>query len=46
MRHRTILLAALSVPAALALTQRPYDPYRWCAAYSGKGGGGSRASAH
>ncbi|MGE5165401.1 MAG: DUF3551 domain-containing protein [Sphingobacteriales bacterium] len=46
MRHRTILLAALSVPAALALTpahayERPYDPYRWCAVYSGKGGGAS-----
>jgi hypothetical protein len=47
MRLATLLFAALAVPtlfapssAALAY-EMPYDPYPWCAVYSGDGGGGT-----
>ena len=46
MRLATLALAAVSVPAALiaspaAAYDMPYDPYPWCAMYSGDGGGGT-----
>jgi hypothetical protein len=46
MRLRTLALVALSAPAVLTASpahayDMPYDPYRWCAVYSGDGGGGT-----
>jgi hypothetical protein len=46
MRLATFVLAGLVVPAALAPSsapayEMPYDPYPWCAVYSGDGGGGT-----
>lgn len=44
MRLRTMALVALSAPAVLTASHAydmPYDPYRWCAVYSGDGGGGT-----
>jgi hypothetical protein len=45
-RLATVSLAALALPAALAASsarayERPYDPYPWCAVYSGDMGGAS-----
>ena len=46
MRLAGLAIAALSLPAALAALpahayDMPYDPYPWCAMYSGDGGGGT-----
>jgi hypothetical protein len=46
MRLRSLMLAALIVPATLASASAqgqpfPYDPYPWCAVYGGRSGGGS-----
>ena len=44
MRLRSLMLAALIVPATLASAQGqpfPYDPYPWCAVYGGRSGGAS-----
>jgi len=46
MRLAALAIAALSLPAALATSpahayDMPYDPYPWCAMYSGDGGGGT-----
>ena len=46
MRLRSLMLAALMVPATLSSAAAqgqpyPYDPYPWCAVYGGRGGGGS-----
>ena len=46
MRLPSILLAAFILPATLASAWAqgqpfPYDPYPWCAVYSGRGGGAS-----
>jgi hypothetical protein len=46
MRLPAILLAVFILPATLAPAWAqgqpfPYDPYPWCAVYSGRGGGGT-----
>lgn len=46
MRLPSILLAVFILPATLAPASAqgqpfPYDPYPWCAVYSGRGGGAS-----
>jgi Protein of unknown function (DUF3551) len=46
MRLATLALATLSLPAVLTVTpasayEMPYDPYPWCAVYSGDAGGAS-----
>ena len=46
MRLPAILLAVFLLPATLAPAWAqgqpfPYDPYPWCAVYSGRGGGGT-----
>jgi hypothetical protein len=46
MRLRSLILAALIVPATLASASAqgqpfPYDPYPWCAVYGGRSGGAS-----
>ena len=46
MRLATLTFAALALPVALAATpaqayDMPYDPYPWCAVYSGDAGGAS-----
>ena len=46
MRLAALAIAALSLPAALGPSpahayDMPYDPYPWCAMYSGDGGGGT-----
>ncbi|MGB2597763.1 MAG: DUF3551 domain-containing protein [Pseudolabrys sp.] len=46
MRLATLLFAVLAVPILFAPSSAlaydmPYDPYRWCAVYSGDGGGGT-----
>ncbi len=46
MRLTILGLAALAMPAALTATpaqayDMPYDPYPWCAVYSGDAGGAS-----
>ena len=45
MRLATLLFAVLAVPTLLASStlayEMPYDPYPWCAVYSGDGGGGT-----
>ena len=46
MRFTTLALAALSLAAVLAASPAraydlPYDPYPWCAVYSGDAGGAS-----
>jgi uncharacterized protein DUF3551 len=46
MKLTTLLIGALAVPAALSSApasayEMPYDPYPWCAVYSGDAGGAS-----
>jgi Protein of unknown function (DUF3551) len=46
MRLATFVFAVLAVPTLLAPSsalayEMPYDPYPWCAVYSGDGGGGT-----
>ena len=46
MRLATLLFAVLAVPTLFAPSsalayEMPYDPYPWCAVYSGDGGGGT-----
>jgi len=45
MRLATLLFAVLAVPTLFASSalayEMPYDPYPWCAVYSGDGGGGT-----
>ncbi len=46
MRSVTLALAVLAVPAVLVCSPAraydlPYDPYPWCAVYSGDAGGAS-----
>jgi len=46
MRLAPLALAAFSLPAALLASpaqayDMPYDPYPWCAVYSGDGSGGT-----
>jgi hypothetical protein len=46
MRLATLALAALSLSTVLTTSlagayDMPYDPYPWCAVYSGDGGGGT-----
>jgi hypothetical protein len=41
MRAIYIFLPALAALAAFAPTPSHADPYRWCAVYGGRGGGGS-----
>jgi hypothetical protein len=46
MRLTTLTLATLAVPATLLASpasayEMPYDPYPWCAVYSGRAGGAS-----
>jgi hypothetical protein len=46
MRLATFVLAGLMVAGVLAPSsapayEMPYDPYPWCAVYSGDGGGGT-----
>ena len=46
MRLPVLAIAALALPAALMASaahayEMPYDPYPWCAMYSGDGGGGT-----
>jgi len=46
MRLATFVVAAFAVPAAFAglsasAYEMPYDPYPWCAVYSGDAGGAS-----
>jgi hypothetical protein len=40
---RSIIIFAIAAVAMLvsasAYAQKPYDPYRWCAVYGGRGGG-------
>ena len=39
---RSIMILAIATAATVstgAHAQKPYDPYRWCAVYSGRGGG-------
>jgi Protein of unknown function (DUF3551) len=36
-----LLVAALLAPAQAGAYEKPYDPYPWCAVYSGRGGGAS-----
>lgn len=41
MLRMLVLLVAVAAPAALTATESRADPYRWCAVYSGRGGGAS-----
>jgi uncharacterized protein DUF3551 len=46
MRLAVLAIAAFSLPAAWVASpaqayDMPYDPYPWCAMYSGDGGGGT-----
>jgi hypothetical protein len=46
MRPATFVLTGFAISAALAPSaarayEMPYDPYPWCAVYSGDGGGGT-----
>ena len=46
MRLATLLFVAVAAPGFLAPSpapayEFPYDPYPWCAVYSGDGGGGT-----
>ena len=44
MRFAALMFAVLAVPTGLAAAQSkdmPYDPYPWCAVYSGDAGGAS-----
>jgi len=46
MRPATFVLTFFAIPAVLAASaasayELPYDPYPWCAVYSGDGGGGT-----
>lgn len=34
-----VTATAATLVATSAYAQKPYDPYRWCAVYSGRGGG-------
>jgi hypothetical protein len=39
---RSIMILAIAAAATVstaAHAQKPYDPYRWCAVYGGRGGG-------
>jgi hypothetical protein len=44
MRLATLLLLAVPIlfaPSSALAYEMPYDPYPWCAVYSGDGGGGT-----